>query len=108
MAFAANDHPAVSYYDIFAADLKYASFDGTQWTSIRLASKGAVGLYTNLSFDNAGSPRINLNGNDLAQLQMDLSGVVGEELTTFILGYRLFGSGNQAFDFGKGLTEVCF
>jgi type II secretory pathway component PulK len=41
--------------------------------------------------DNDGNPRINLNGNDLAQLQNDLTAAVGQDLTTFILGYRLFG-----------------
>lgn len=45
--------------------------------------------------DNEGNPRVNLNGNDLAQLQQDLSGAVGQELATYILAYRLFGSGSS-------------
>jgi type II secretory pathway component PulK len=44
--------------------------------------------------NNEGNPRINLNGNDLTLLQNDLTNAVGPELTTFILGYRLFGSGS--------------
>jgi len=45
--------------------------------------------------DNDGNPRINLNGNDLEQLQNDLTPILGEDLTAFILGYRLFGSGSS-------------
>jgi type II secretory pathway component PulK len=45
--------------------------------------------------DNDGNPRINLNGNDLQQLQNDLTPVLGEDLTNFILAYRLFGSGSS-------------
>jgi DNA uptake protein ComE-like DNA-binding protein len=43
------------------------------------------------NFDSTGNPRINLNGNDLTQLQNDLTAAVGQDLATFILGYRLFG-----------------
>src|SRR6476646_5320236 len=46
--------------------------------------------------DNDGNPRINLNGNDLTQLQTDLTNAVGQDLATFILGYRLFGSGSSS------------
>ena len=49
-----------------------------------------------------GNPRINLNGNDMNQLKTDLVAVVGEELTTFILAYRLFGSGTSS---GTGGTS---
>jgi type II secretory pathway component PulK len=45
--------------------------------------------------DNEGNPRINLNGNDLQQLQNDLTPILGEDLTNFILAYRLFGSGSS-------------
>src|SRR5262245_16207105 len=45
--------------------------------------------------DNDGNPRINLNGNDLATLKTDLTNAVGPELATFILAYRLFGSGSS-------------
>ncbi|MSR52524.1 MAG: hypothetical protein EXS09_04455 [Gemmataceae bacterium] len=46
--------------------------------------------------DVEGMPRINLNGNDMNQLKNDLVAVVGEELTTFILAYRLLGPGTAA------------
>ena len=42
-----------------------------------------------------GNPRINLNGNDLTQLQSDLADLIGQDLTTFVLAYRLFGSGSS-------------
>ena len=42
-----------------------------------------------------GNPRINLNGNDLTQLQSDLTDLLGQDLTTFVLAYRLFGSGSS-------------
>jgi type II secretory pathway component PulK len=45
--------------------------------------------------DNDGNPRTNLNGNDLQQLQNDLTPILGEDLTNFILAYRLFGSGSS-------------
>jgi type II secretory pathway component PulK len=46
--------------------------------------------------DSDGNPRINLNGNDLTQLQNDLTSLLGQDLTTFILAYRLFGSGSSS------------
>jgi hypothetical protein len=38
-----------------------------------------------------GTPRIQLNGTDLTQLQQDLTEVFSEEWTNFILAYRLYG-----------------
>ena len=52
--------------------------------------------------DVEGNPRINLNGNDMNQLKTDLVAVVGEELTTFILAYRLLGSGTSGGSSAKG------
>ncbi len=40
-----------------------------------------------------GTPRININGSDLATLQTDLSTAVGEDLATFIIAYRSNGAG---------------
>jgi hypothetical protein len=58
VAFDSHDQPAVSYYDIFAGDLKYATFNGAVWNPLRLASKGTVGLYTQLNFDALGDAHI--------------------------------------------------
>ncbi len=40
-----------------------------------------------------GSPRININGSDLATLQTDLAAAVGDDLATFIIAYRVNGAG---------------
>jgi type II secretory pathway component PulK len=52
--------------------------------------------------DKDGNPRINLNGNDMNQLQTDLVNAVGQDLATFIVGYRLFGSGSTNSGGGGG------
>ena len=51
--------------------------------------------------DNDGNPRINLNGNDLTQLQNDLASVIGDDLTNFVLAYRLFGTGSTGSQGGR-------
>jgi hypothetical protein len=38
----------MSYYDAYNADLKFAAFNGTKWVVQTVASKGTVGLYSNL------------------------------------------------------------
>lgn len=43
--------PAMSYYDAYNADLKYAYFNGSSWVKQTVASKGTVGLYSNLLID---------------------------------------------------------
>lgn len=51
MKFDAFDNPAVSYYDSGPANLKVARFFARKWTTDQVATKGAVGLYTNLFFN---------------------------------------------------------
>jgi subtilisin family serine protease len=53
LAFDNNNHPAISYYDAFPADLKYATKATGAWAAETLGRKGAQGLYTNLWFDNS-------------------------------------------------------
>ena len=55
LAFDALDRPRLSYYEVATGDLKFAANDGNQWTVQRVATKGATGLFTNLSLDDAGS-----------------------------------------------------
>jgi hypothetical protein len=43
-----SKRPAMSYYDAYNADLKYAEFNGSAWSARVVASKGTVGLYSNL------------------------------------------------------------
>ncbi|HEX3147103.1 MAG TPA: type II secretion system protein GspK [Gemmataceae bacterium] len=52
--------------------------------------------------DADGNPRINLNGNDLTTLQSQLIELIGQDLTTFILAYRLFGSSTSGAAGAKG------
>ncbi|MEO6434528.1 MAG: S8 family serine peptidase [Tepidisphaeraceae bacterium] len=58
VAFDAFNQPAVSYYDIRNADLKYACFNGSIWSQQRLANRGAQGLYTQLYFTPGGLANI--------------------------------------------------
>ena len=76
IAFDHADRPAISYYDIDRADLKYASFDGAEWLIHRLASKGAQGLYTQLYFGNDGLANI-VYYNRKSNLVMQLTGTAG-------------------------------
>lgn len=46
-----SNRPAMSYYDAYNADLKYAFFNGSSWVKQTVASKGTVGLYSNLLID---------------------------------------------------------
>jgi subtilisin family serine protease len=50
IAFDKLNQPAISYYDIDRADLKFSHFVTGIWASQRIASKGAQGLYTQLYF----------------------------------------------------------
>jgi type II secretory pathway component PulK len=52
--------------------------------------------------DADGNARINLNGNDLTALQTSLTELIGQDLTTFILAYRLFGSAVAGASGSKG------
>jgi hypothetical protein len=58
VAFDSDDRPAVSYYDIRNADLKFARFSGSTWSHDRLAHRGAQGLYTQLYFTADGQANI--------------------------------------------------
>lgn len=58
VAFNANHEPAISYYDIHNADLKYAQLAAGAWQTQKLASKGAQGLYTQLYFTSDGLANI--------------------------------------------------
>ncbi|MEM6313926.1 MAG: S8/S53 family peptidase, partial [Planctomycetota bacterium] len=53
-----ENRPHVSYYDAHPADLKIAERTNGLWSSTRLQSKGPVGLYTQLHFDDAGMANI--------------------------------------------------
>ena len=50
--------PAMSYYDAYNANLKFASYNGVRWSAQTVASKNSVGLYTHLLFDQDGAADI--------------------------------------------------
>lgn len=58
LAFAPDGQPAISYYDDINDNLKYAKYDGAQWTLEVVDSEGDVGLYTSLAFSPQGRPTI--------------------------------------------------
>ena len=49
-----------------------------------------------------GTPRININGSDIATLQTDLAAAVGPDLATFIIAYRANGAGAGGGSGGSG------
>ncbi len=57
LAVDASSTPHISYYDATPADLKYATFPGSSWTTVTLANRGPVGLFTELSLE-GDRPRI--------------------------------------------------
>lgn len=60
-AFDARDRLAVSYYDAHPADLKYAITNDPfrpAWRTVTVSRKGAVGLFSRLSFDASGDANI--------------------------------------------------
>jgi hypothetical protein len=58
LAYTPANLPAVSYYDAYNANLKFAYFNGSQWRNSTIASKFIQGLFTNLFFNSAGNPLI--------------------------------------------------
>jgi hypothetical protein len=60
-AFDEGDRLGVSYYDAHPADLKYAITDNPfipAWRSVAVSRRGAVGLFSRLSFDDTGAANI--------------------------------------------------
>lgn len=51
-------NPKVSYVDVTNQDLKYAFWNGTQWTNVTIDSTGDTGFYSTLALTSAGNPRI--------------------------------------------------
>jgi type II secretory pathway component PulK len=74
--------------------------DGTGYTTGWAAYLTVYSRERNVDKD--GNPRINLNGNDLATLNTDLTNAIGMNLATFVIGYRLYGSGSGGGGGGGG------
>lgn len=58
LALQSNGLPAIAYEDYTNKDLKFASYDGSQWTITTLDSNGDVGGSPSLAFDQNGLPGI--------------------------------------------------
>src|SRR5437016_2500849 len=54
LAIDAEDHPGIAYRDEANQDLKYAHFDGTQWTVFKVAAKKDTGVDPALAIDAKG------------------------------------------------------
>jgi hypothetical protein len=58
LAVTPGGQPAIGYYDSTNADLKYAVFNGSNWTTSVVESAGGVGAHASLAFSPAGVPAI--------------------------------------------------
>lgn len=58
LAFSHANQPAISYYDAGPANLEFANRSTGAWVNSTVAIRGAVGLFTNLWFDNANQANI--------------------------------------------------
>jgi hypothetical protein len=107
LAFNSSGNPAISYRDATNLDLKYASFNGSSWTTTTVDSAGNVGSFTSLAFDASGNPAISyfdgtngdlkyasFNGSSWTITTVDSAGIVG---TTTSLAFD--SSGNPAISY---------
>ncbi len=53
-----TNRPAISYYDASPADLKVARSTGKTWSTTKIATRGATGLFTNIFFATDDAPRV--------------------------------------------------
>jgi subtilisin family serine protease len=67
LAFNTSKRPVISYYDAYNADLKFATFSGSRWSTQVVAGKGTVGLYSNMYTGSDGTDILYFNkgGNQL-------------------------------------------
>jgi hypothetical protein len=58
LAYDLAGRPNVSWYDLWPGDLRYGVFAKNRWYTQTIHSKGAVGLFSSISFDTAGQANI--------------------------------------------------
>jgi hypothetical protein len=58
LAYLPNGRPAFSFYDAASADLRYARYDGTKWSTQTITAAGSVGKYSALVFDGKNLPTV--------------------------------------------------
>ncbi|MBE3097645.1 MAG: PEP-CTERM sorting domain-containing protein [Planctomycetes bacterium] len=89
--------PRISYYDQTNKALKYASYNGTSWTTPQTVATGQVGTHTSLALYSGGSPGISYydypnhalmystyNGSTWVTQTVDSSANVGEDTSLVI------------------------
>ncbi|CAN5508454.1 hypothetical protein BH09PLA1_BH09PLA1_32770 [soil metagenome] len=82
-----NNHVGVAYTNGNAGDLKYAFFDGTQWTVEVVDAKGSTGHYPSLAFSRSNGPVISYYNNTAGDLRLASSGgSTGWTITTIDAG----------------------
>lgn len=58
LAFAPDGHPAISYWQNSARDLKFSKFNGTTWDLENVKTSGNVGEFSCLAYNSFGQPTI--------------------------------------------------
>jgi hypothetical protein len=87
--------PGMSYYDAYNADLKFAAFNGSKWVAQTVASKGSVGLYSNLRI------RPDTGAADILYYNRGANGVFRAQVTN-----ASWALGQVASDGGRWLTSA--
>jgi hypothetical protein len=82
MALTSTGKPAVAYYDVFNANLKYAEWDGGRWNVSTVDSAGRVGLYTSLTFDQFDDPIITYYSKASGDLKLAFNDGAGWAVST--------------------------
>jgi type II secretory pathway component PulK len=59
-----------------------------------------------LNVDNAGNPRINLNGRDVKKLYSDLKAAVGDQLAAYLVAYRIYDQPGSSTKTDQNTTSV--
>lgn len=108
LGFDKANRPAISYYDANPANLKFATFVNNGWLRTTLATRGAVGLYSQLWLSESGLPRIlffNRTRNQLLESRQLPSGAWETSLLRVSAGRYLAGA-THALPTGE--TEFVF
>ena len=77
IAIDSKNHVGVAYTNGNAGDLKYAFFDGTQWTVEVVDAKGSTGHYPSLAFSRGDGPVISYYNKTNGDLRLATSGGTG-------------------------------
>lgn len=70
LALDSQGRPGVAYYDAANRDLKYAHFDGSNWSHVTVDSAGKVGRNPSVVFDSADHPLISYYSTSTMDLKL--------------------------------------